>query len=90
MKIVVSCLFFCTVAFSTVAWADNLKGTVVAYDRVAKRLVLSDKTILELGLTEVPATLGAGDEVEIDFLSAGDSGFGKITGVTILAEGAGN
>jgi hypothetical protein len=62
----------------------------VAYDRVAKRIVLSDRTILELGSTEVPDTLGAGDEVEIDFESAGESGFGKITTVAILPEGAGN
>ena len=72
---------------SAMAWADSLTATVVAYDRVAKRIVLADKSVLELGSTEVPASLDAGDEVQIDFEGAGESGFGKITAISIVKEG---
>jgi hypothetical protein len=69
------------------AIASNVKGTVVAYDRVAKRLVLSDKTVfsIEADSAEVPDSLTAGDEVEIDFES-GEDGVDKINSITIITE----
>ena len=69
------------------ALASSVKGTVVAYDRVAKRLVLDDKTIysIEADTGEMPDSLTAGDEVEIDFES-GEDGIDKINSITIVTE----
>ena len=64
------------------ALADETTGTILAYDRLASRVVLNDRTVWELGTTLVPADLAAGDVVTIAYNSAGDSGVGKITTLT--------
>ncbi|AKI01994.1 hypothetical protein IMCC20628_03302 [Hoeflea sp. IMCC20628] len=66
------------------ALADSTSGVVVAYDRVDHVLILDDKTVWDLTPAGdlVPEGLRAGDNVTIDYDSAGDSGVGKITAIT--------
>jgi len=70
------------------AFADSVKSTVVAYDRVANRLVLSDNSVylFDPAGVEMPDSLTAGDEVEIDFDSSEEEGIEKINSITILTE----
>ena len=69
---------------ATPAHADSTTGTVVAFDRVDLVLVLEDKTIWEIVPADLalPDDLKAGDEITIDFESAGESGVGKINSIT--------
>jgi len=73
---------------ATSALADTTGGVVVAYDRVDHVLVLDDKTVWDLTPAGdlVPEGLSAGDKVTIDYDSAGDSGVGKITTISIDAK----
>ena len=64
------------------AIADETTGEVLAYDRLANRLVLEDRTIWELGSTTVPTDLAAGDVVTVEFTTAGDNGVGTIVSLT--------
>jgi hypothetical protein len=64
------------------ALADETEGKVIAFDRVAKVLVLEDKTIWSLGeKTEITPDLVAGDLVKIVYVGGGDTGIGPITSV---------
>lgn len=64
------------------ALADQTTGTVVAYDRVAKILVFSDKSIWPLETaSEIPEGLAAGVTVTLDFESDGDNGLVKINSI---------
>lgn len=67
------------------ALADSTGGVVVAFDRVDHVLVLDDKTIWDLATAGdlVPEGLKAGDQVTIQYDSAGDSGVGKITAISV-------
>ncbi|WP_299816903.1 hypothetical protein [uncultured Jannaschia sp.] len=67
---------------ATPALADEVSGTILAYDRQANVIVFSDRSVWELGDLEVPEDLEAGDRVTIDFTSAGDSGIGKANALT--------
>lgn len=73
---------------ATPALADTTGGVVVAYDRVDHVLVLDDKTVWDLTPAGdlVPEGLSAGDKVTIDYDSAGDSGVGQITAISIDAK----
>jgi hypothetical protein len=72
------------IAAVTPAFADSTQGTVVAFDRVAKVLVLEDKTVWSLEtLKDIPADLKSGDDVTIDFTSNADNGWGKINAIVI-------
>lgn len=64
----------------SMALADSTTGAIVAYDRVAKRIVLDDKTVWTLEGSEAaaPADLKAGDRVAIDYDTAGEDGITKI------------
>ena len=65
------------------ALADSTTGTIAAFDRAADVIVMEDKTIWRLGGdTLIPADLEAGDVVTIEFVSSGDSGWGKIVSLT--------
>ena len=70
------------------AIADSVTGTVVAYDRVANRLVLSDNSVYSFDPAgvEMPDSLTAGDEVEIDFESSEEEGIEQINSITIVTE----
>jgi hypothetical protein len=64
------------------AFADNLQGTVIAYDRVDHIIVLDDKSILTIPNPEViPEVLMAGDTIKVEFKSDGDNGFGKFISI---------
>ncbi len=73
---------------ATSALADSTAGVVVAFDRVAKVLELDDKTVWDLAPAGdlVPEGLVAGDQVTIEYVSAGDSGVGKITSISVAAK----
>lgn len=68
------------------AIADETEGHVLAYDRQAQIIVLTDKTVwavpAELAL---PDDLGAGDRVLFEYDTAGEDGLTAITDVTRLA-----
>jgi hypothetical protein len=73
---------------ATSALADTTGGVVVAYDRVDHVLVLDDKTVWDLTPAGdlVPEGLSAGNHVTIEYDSAGDSGVGKITAISVDAK----
>lgn len=72
----------------TPALADSTMGVVVAFDRVDHVLVLNDKTIWDLtsAVDLIPEGLRAGDQVTIEYVSAGDSGVGKIVAIVITGK----
>jgi hypothetical protein len=63
------------------AFADSVVGKILAYDRVAKIIVMDDKTVWTLvgTTTDVPPDLKAGDKVTIDYETAGEDGITKIS-----------
>ncbi len=68
------------------AVADETEGLVLAYDRKAAILVLTDLTVWELPANIlVPADLGAGDRVLLDYQTAGEDGLTAIDALTRLA-----
>lgn len=68
---------------SAPALADETTGTVLAFDRFAKVLVMEDKTVWEIGdATAVPAGIKAGDRITITFTSAGDAGVTSVDALT--------
>lgn len=73
---------------TTAALADSTAGVVVAFDRVDRVLILDDKTVWDLKPAGdlVPDGLKAGDQVTIEYDSAGDSGVGKITAISVNAK----
>ncbi|WP_323766902.1 hypothetical protein [Antarctobacter sp.] len=74
------------VLFALPAVADETEGLVLAYDRKADLLVLTDKTIWQLpsGI-DVPADLGAGDRVLLSYETAGEDGLTAIDSLTRLS-----
>ncbi|SNS06417.1 hypothetical protein [Antarctobacter heliothermus] len=74
------------VLFALPAVADETEGLVLAYDRKANLLVLTDKTIWQLPTTiDVPADLGAGDRVLLEYQTAGEVGLTAIDSLTRLS-----
>lgn len=68
------------------ALADTTEGLVLAYDRAAQILVLADKTVWTLpGDLAVPANLGHGDRVFLEFTSQGEDGMGPVDALSRLA-----
>lgn len=67
--------------------ADINEGLVLAYDRRANILVMSDRTVwaLELSRSPVPAGLKSGDRVRIEYDSDED-GVSLIYGIEILSD----
>lgn len=64
---------------------DILEGTVLALDRKANTLVLTDKTIWALGESKlpIPVNLKAGDRIEIQYESDED-GVTSISNIKVL------
>lgn len=55
--------------------ADTTTGTVLAFDRQADVIVMTDKTVWQLNpSTLIPADLAAGDAIKMTFTSFGDDG----------------
>ena len=73
-------------AAATPALADETTGEILAFDRVAGVLVLTDKTVWEFGPDTVgPVELNRGDRVKIVYETAGEDGLTAID-VIILVE----
>ena len=73
----------CLMALSAPALADEVSGTVLAYDRVANILILSDKSVFPLSdSTEIAEGLEAGDAVTIIFEGGGENGIESVTTVS--------
>lgn len=68
------------------AAADLIDGTVLAYDRVANIIVLSDKSVFPLSSMKTPLSedLVAGDRIEISYESNEDDGIFLVHSVTRL------
>ena len=66
---------------------DTSEGTVLGYDRKARTLVFSDKTIwlLDEMTSPLPANFKAGDRVEIQYDSDED-GVSRISSITVLSK----
>ena len=61
------------------ALADTTSGTILAFDRQADVLIMTDKTVWQLSpKTLIPADLAAGDTVTISFTSLGDDGVASV------------
>lgn len=74
------------VLFALPAVADETEGLILAYDRKANLLVLTDKTIWQLPPEmDVPADLGAGDRILLEYQTAGEDGLTAIDALTRLA-----
>jgi hypothetical protein len=66
---------FLVSAISTAAFADQTSGEILAYDRLANIIVLTDNSVWTLDAkTLVPSGLKAGDRVTLTFASDGDNG----------------
>lgn len=86
-KMILSTLTAASVLFAPLAIAlDTTEGTVLAFDRKANTLVLSDKTVwpLEQLTSALPTNLKAGDRVEIQYESDED-GLAKISSIALLS-----
>jgi hypothetical protein len=71
---------------ATPALADETEGLILGFDRVDRIIVLEDKTVWQLPESiDVPADLGRGDRVLIDFDSEGEDGISEITALERLA-----
>lgn len=59
------------------AFADELSGTVIAFDRVDNVIILDDKSVLTIPNPEIiPVGLVAGDSITVEFDTNGDNGYG--------------
>ncbi|MEW9920893.1 hypothetical protein AB2B41_14860 [Marimonas sp. MJW-29] len=79
--------FALPLAFLTVAvvpaLADEVTGTVLAFDRVDRVIVLDDKSVFNVANVEiVPEGLKAGDTITIDYQSDGENGVKAIRSIT--------
>lgn len=68
------------------AIADSVKGEILAYDRKAGLIVLTDKTVwsLEGSTSEVPENLNAGTMVMIETTDGAEEGIGTVTAIEIV------
>jgi hypothetical protein len=70
-------------AFATPLLADETTGEILAFDRVARIIVLTDKTVWQFGeKTALSDDLAAGDQVRIVYTGGGESGIGPIASIT--------
>lgn len=68
------------------ALADETEGLVLAFDRKAGVIVLTDKTVWTLpGTVAVPEDLGRGDRVLFEYETAGEDGLTEIAAMTRLS-----
>jgi len=76
------------ISLSAPVMASSVTGTVKSYDRVAKVLVMVDKSEFPLDnvKAEIPPTLSVGDRVTVDF-EGDEGGVSAINSITILSEG---
>lgn len=68
---------------ATPVLADEVSGTVLAFDRVDSVIVLQSKAVFTVPNPEViPADLKAGDTITIVYKSDGDNGLSKVSKIT--------
>lgn len=83
-------IVYLSLALSTLAapvLADETTGSILAYDRKAGIIVLSDRTVWELQPgTLIPAYLDAGDRVRIVYQTAGEDGVTSIDALERVAQ----
>ena len=86
MKLIPTALLLSLVSLATPLHADELEGTVLAYDRKAALIVLQDKSVIPLASLqgEVPADLVAGDRIAVSFESNEDEGIHTVHSVERL------
>ena len=81
MRVLLTSAFLSLAALPVLA--DETTGTVLAYDRVAGVIVLTDNTVWELpGDLTLPDDLVAGDVILIDFTGGGENGIADIASIT--------
>ncbi|MCU9849072.1 hypothetical protein OEZ60_13775 [Defluviimonas sp. WL0024] len=75
-------LYTLPLLLATAATADETTGTILAFDRVDRVIVLEDKTVWQFDeKTELAPDLVAGDTVRIIYTGAADSGIGPIASI---------
>jgi hypothetical protein len=68
------------------ALADQTEGLILAFDRQAHTIVLTDHSVWQLPSDmAIPTDLGQGDRIYIDFTSDGDNGVKAVTLLERLA-----
>lgn len=73
------------------AFADQTEGLILAFDRQANTIVLTDHTVWRLPSDlAIPVDLSQGDRVYIEFTSDGDNGVKAINELQRLAAVAPN
>lgn len=80
--------FFLLLVAAPVVAQDISQGTVLAYDRKANILVLTDRSVFPLEKLEgsVPSGLKSGDRVEIKYDSNEDDGITKISSISVISK----
>lgn len=70
------------VALAVPALADEVTGSVLAYDRVDNIIVLDDKTVWTIPADfALPADLIAGEKIIIEFQGAAENGIGDLISI---------
>ncbi len=78
MRILLATVF--ALAAASPVLADESSGEILAYDRKANVIVLTDKTVWTIPAElELPADLVQGDKVHIEFTQKGDEGITAIS-----------
>ena len=74
------------VSATTASFAGIVTGTVLAFDRQANIIVLTDKSIYNFQgqKGKIPEGLKAGDRIAIDSDGEGEDGYGDLEAVKIL------
>lgn len=70
------------IALALPALADEVTGSVLAYDRVDNIIVLDDKTVWTIPADfALPTDLIAGDKITIKFQGAAENGIGDLISI---------
>lgn len=78
MRILLATVF--ALAAASPVLADESSGEILAYDRKANVIVLTDKTVWTIPAElELPADLVQGDKVQFEFTQKGDEGITAIS-----------
>ncbi|QGX97412.1 hypothetical protein EI983_03595 [Roseovarius faecimaris] len=84
MRILVAAVLAACAALPAVA--DETEGLVLAFDRQARLIVLTDKSVWTLPDTlTAPEDLGRGDRVLFEYEAEGEDGLTEITAMTRLS-----
>lgn len=68
------------------AFADQTEGLILAFDRQAHTIILADHSVWRLPADmAIPADLGQGDRIYVEFTSDGDNGVKMIDMIERLA-----